>query len=227
VTNDQAAPYTEARAEILRRIRAANQAATHLPDAEAAGRALPRDYRRASDKPRHEVLGLLVDRLLDYDAQVDVVQPEAIASSIERVLAARRNPRMLVPPGFPQDWLPSHIAITEDRNFSPAQLDGFEGVLTTASLAIAETGTLVLQNAAGQGRRAVTLVPDFHLCILRAEQVVHTVPEAFARLAGTSTLPTTFVSGPSATADIEMTRIKGVHGPRTLHVVLVDPFANS
>ena len=98
----------------------------------------------------------------------------------------------------------------------------FDGVITGATLAIAETGTVVLQSVAGQGRRAVTLVPDYHLCVVRVGDVVETVPEAMERLQATAELATTFVSGPSATADIEMTRIKGVHGPRFLDVILVD-----
>jgi L-lactate dehydrogenase complex protein LldG len=95
-----------------------------------------------------------------------------------------------------------------------------DGVMTGATVAIAETGTVVLQNTAGQGRRAVTLVPDYHLCVVQVKDVVETVPEAMERLKGSATLATTFVSGPSATADIEMTRIKGVHGPRFLDVIL-------
>ena len=100
------------------------------------------------------------------------------------------------------------------------ELDRVDAVVTRSTVAIAETGTLVLQAVPGQGRRAATLVPDTHICVVRVSDVVMTVPEAFDRLTATSTLPTTFVSGPSATADIEMTRIKGVHGPRTLFVVL-------
>ena len=104
---------------------------------------------------------------------------------------------------------------------STTELDGFEGVVTASTVAIAETGTIVLQNVPGQGSRAPTLVPDYHLCVVRAMDVVETVPEAMARLEPTASLATTFVSGPSATADIEMTRIKGVHGPRFLDVILV------
>ena len=128
---------------------------------------------------------------------------------------------MLVSDGFERAWLPATRAVTWDEEFSARQLDGFAAVLTGATLAIAETGTLVLQGVAGQGRRAATLVPDVHVCVVRTEDVVATVPESIARLEATAMLPTTFVSGPSATADIEMTRIKGVHGPRFLHVLLV------
>jgi L-lactate dehydrogenase complex protein LldG len=102
-----------------------------------------------------------------------------------------------------------------------ADLDGFDGVMTGSTVAIAVTGTVILQNVAGQGRRAVTLVPDYHLCLVNAADVVETVPQAMERLRGTEDLTTTFFSGPSATADIEMTRIKGVHGPRFLDVILV------
>jgi L-lactate dehydrogenase complex protein LldG len=129
---------------------------------------------------------------------------------------------MLVAPGFPSQWLPENADLTPDNDFSPEQLNHFVGVITAATLGIAETGTLVLQNVPGQGRRAATLVPDIHICLLQSSNVVETVPEALARLAQTSHLPTTFISGPSATADIEMTRIKGVHGPRFLYVVLID-----
>ena len=105
---------------------------------------------------------------------------------------------------------------------SAAELDRMDGVLTGCTVAVAETGSIVLQSGPWQGSRALTLVPDYHLCVVFAEQVVETVPESFARLEATQSLPTTFFSGPSATADIEMTRIKGVHGPRFLDVLLVE-----
>jgi L-lactate dehydrogenase complex protein LldG len=123
--------------------------------------------------------------------------------------------------GLRLEWLPGGVEFVVDEGLSAAELDGFDGVMTGATLAIAETGTVVLQNVAGQGRRAVTLVPDYHLCLVRVDDVVETVPEAMERLQATAELATTFVSGPSATADIEMTRIKGVHGPRFLDVILI------
>ena len=123
------------------------------------------------------------------------------------------------------EWLPPDFEFVIDDGIddgiAATELDGFDGVLTASSIGIAETGTVVLQNVAGQGRRAATLVPDYHLCLVRVEDVVETVPEAMDRLRATSRLATTFVSGPSATADIEMTRIKGVHGPRSLDVILI------
>ena len=207
-----------ARQQILEGIRAANGGESALPEAARAWEQLPRTYRIASAHPPEALLALLVDRLRDYDAEVEQTSVAGVQGVLERVLAERNYPRMLVARGM------SLIALancSEDVDFSPAQLDCFEGVLTEATLAIAETGTLVLQNVPGQGRRAATLVPDFHLCVLRVADIVATVPEAVRRLAQTATLPTTFISGPSATADIEMTRIKGVHGPRFLYVVLV------
>jgi L-lactate dehydrogenase complex protein LldG len=132
---------------------------------------------------------------------------------------------VLLAPGFPAAWLPPQLSFIQDDLLPIRQLDHFDTVLTTATLGIAQTGTLVLVSGPGQGRRATTLVPDSHLCVLRARDIVETVPEAFARLISHNRSPITFVSGPSATADIEMTRIKGVHGPRFLHVILVQDVA--
>ena len=126
-----------------------------------------------------------------------------------------------MPAGLAAEWLPAGFTFVLDEGMTASELDGFDGVITGSTVAIAETGTVVLQNNLGQGRRAVTLVPDYHLCLVRGRDVVETVPEAMARLQGMAELATTFISGPSATADIEMTRIKGVHGPRFLDVILI------
>jgi L-lactate dehydrogenase complex protein LldG len=173
---------------------------------------------------REEILELLEDRLRDYDATVVRARAGGVAAEIACLIAARNVHRIVVPIGLAEaigEELPRGFEFTADAGFSSAELDGFEGVITSSTVAIAETGTIVLQNVPGQGRRAPTLVPDYHLCVVRAEDVVETVPEAMDRLAATATLATTFISGPSATADIEMTRIKGVHGPRFLDVILV------
>ena len=212
------------RQDLLQRIRAANGRTTPLDEAMAAWQAVPRTYKSAASRSPEAILELLADRLRDYDARVEQVTRVGVAGAIAQALAERGNPRMLIPQGLSPGLLPEGNFTIDagGGGFSPAELDRFDGVLTEATLAIAETGTLVLQNVAGQGRRAATLVPDFHLCVLRAEDVVETVPEAVRHLEATATLPTTFISGPSATADIEMTRIKGVHGPRFLHVLLVE-----
>lgn len=213
----------DARSAILARI----QTALTGRDAEQPERnaaewaALPRNYDQAPRLSLEARLELLEDRLRDYDAEVARVRDHEVAETIAAVLAARGNRPTLLPEGFPSHWTPATASLTVDEGFSPRQLDRFEGVVTGATAAIAETGSLVLQDVPGQGRRAGTLVPDFHLCVVRVEDVVENVPEAFVRLAADPTLPITFVSGPSATADIEMTRIKGVHGPRFLHVLIV------
>lgn len=215
-----------ARAEVLRRIRTA---LGDVPRAEEAAihaewEALPRGYIRSATRSREAVLELLEDRLRDYDATVARAERGSMGAEIARMLCARKMRRLVIPAGLAEalgEPLPATFEFLTDTGFSPAELDGFDGVVTAATLAIAETGTIVLQNVPGQGRRAPTLVPDYHLCVVKVADVVESVPEAFARLAETASLATTFISGPSATADIEMTRIKGVHGPRTLDVILV------
>jgi L-lactate dehydrogenase complex protein LldG len=168
---------------------------------------------------------LLEDRLRDYDASVARVKAGEVSAQIGRFLAERGKRRLVVPKGLTEalgESLPVGFEFAVDEGMTNAELDTFEGVVTASTVAIAETGTVVLQHVPGQGRRAPTLIPDYHLCVVRAADVVETVPEAMARLAGTASLATTFFSGPSATADIEMTRIKGVHGPRFLDVILVE-----
>jgi L-lactate dehydrogenase complex protein LldG len=211
-----------ARAEVLRRIREAKGGVASAEAVRAGWSAIERRYRREATRPREAVLELLEDRLLDYDARVVRSRHSEVAVAAARMLLERRVLRMVVPVRITAEWLPGGIEFVVDEDLPAAELDVVDGVMTGATLAIAETGTVVLQNVAGQGRRAVTLVPDYHLCVVRTEDVVETVPEAMDRLQATAGLATTFVSGPSATADIEMTRIKGVHGPRFLDVILVD-----
>jgi L-lactate dehydrogenase complex protein LldG len=210
-----------ARAEVLRRIREAKGGIANAESVRAGWNAIERRYRREAMRPREVVLELLEDRLRDYDARVVRAGYSEVAVVATRMLGERRVRRMVAPAGFAAEWLPGGVEFVVDQGLAAVELDAVDGVMTGATLAIAETGTVVLQNVAGQGRRAVTLVPDYHLCVVRMEDVVETVPEAMERLQATAGLATTFVSGPSATADIEMTRIKGVHGPRFLDVILV------
>ncbi len=209
-----------ARAEILRRIRAAKGGVASAEAARAGWDSIERKYKREASRTREVTLDLLEDRLRDYDALVMRVEEAEVAGAVAKMMRDRGVRRLVVPSGLRAEWLPGGFEFLADDGLSAAELDGMDGVMTGATMAIAETGTVVLQNTAGQGRRAVTLVPDYHLCVVRVEDVVETVPEAIARLEGTANLATTFVSGPSATADIEMTRIKGVHGPRFLDVIL-------
>jgi L-lactate dehydrogenase complex protein LldG len=172
---------------------------------------VPREYRRAGPEPGS--LDVFVDRLEDYRADVH----RCAAGGVGEVLAGLlvQAGRVVVPAGLPDDWAPH---ATVDDGLSAVELDGFDTVLTTCAAAAAETGTIVLDAGPGQGRRALSLIPDRHICVVRAEQVVPGVPELLARL--DPRRPLTFISGPSATSDIELRRVEGVHGPRTLIVVL-------
>jgi L-lactate dehydrogenase complex protein LldG len=210
-----------ARAEVLRRIRASTGAAI-LAEARVQWSAIKRSYRIQATRTPEAALELLEDRLRDYDARVTRVSEVDVARNVAAILNERKVRRMILPAGLPAGWLPDGFEFVVDERLSATELDLVDGVMTEATVAIAETGTVVLQNVTGQGRRAITLVPDYHLCVVRIEDVVETVPEAVRRLQATAALATTFISGPSATADIEMTRIKGVHGPRFLDVILVN-----
>ncbi|GGT12620.1 LutC/YkgG family protein [Streptomyces purpureus] len=204
------------RERILARIRAA------VADAPPAPEIL-RDYRtiHAPDDPA-AVLDLLHENLADYRAIVHRTDPAGVAALIGRLLAARGARTVLVPTGLPSAWLaPDGPAHVDDRAaLTPADLDRVDSVVTGCALAVAETGTLVLDGGPAQGRRRITLVPDHHICVVRApSQVVASVPQAMPRL--DPTRPLTWISGPSATSDIELDRVEGVHGPRTLEVVLL------
>jgi L-lactate dehydrogenase complex protein LldG len=207
-----AAGRAAGRATILARI------ATALSDRPAPA-PVSRDYRPAGADPGTDLLELLTDRLVDYRAAVHRCPAEAVASKIGALVGDRP---MVVPVGFPAELL-GQVGNWrfDDPPLTVAELDAAGGVLSTCALAVAETGTLVLDAGPGQGRRAVTLVPDYHLAVVRPEQVVFNVPDAIERLAGSRTL--TWISGPSATSDIELARVEGVHGPRTLVVLLIEP----
>ncbi|GAA1519080.1 LUD domain-containing protein [Dactylosporangium maewongense] len=204
---------TDARADVLARIRAALGPDPAVP-------AVPRDYRRVGAVPTGspELLSLLADRLTDYKATVVPTTPATLETDLRAALAATMPPggRLIVPPALPFELPGAHV---DDGTLTPADLDTFAGVATACAAACAETGTIALDGSPDQGRRAITLVPDRHFCVVRADQVVRTVPDLLARL--TPTRPLTLISGPSATSDIELNRVEGVHGPRTLVVLLV------
>ncbi|MDP9239758.1 MAG: LUD domain-containing protein [Actinomycetota bacterium] len=195
-----------ARADVLARVRSAIEGHAPLPE-------LRRAYRVADDASAS--LDLLVDRLEDYRAVVHRVRPDEVAATLGRVARGR----VVVPDGFEPGWLSGVDVVRDEPPLTPIELDALDGVLTTCALAIAETGTVVLDGGPGQGRRALTLVPDHHVLVVHADQVVATVPQAVARL--DPRRPQTWISGPSATSDIELQRVEGVHGPRRLEIVLV------
>ncbi len=203
----------DARSVVLGRIRAA------LADRPGPV-TVPRDYDHTRDLG--DVLTLLEKQVADYRAVVRRVPEHALVAQIETSLAARGARVMAAPADLPSWWRVGDVVWSLDAPMSPltnAALDRADGVLTGCAVAIAQTGTIVLDAGAAQGRRALTLLPDYHLCVVFADQVAATVPEALARLDGTR--PLTFISGPSATSDIELDRVEGVHGPRNLEVLIV------
>ena len=204
-----------ARAEVLRRIRAANASAGVRDEPP-----VERSYRTTGEHPpgSPEVLDLFEHRLVDYRASVTRTAGGSVRDAVVATLAGLglAGP-VLLAPGLPRDWVAD--GVPDDGSLTAADLDGMAAVVTASTVGCAETGTIVLDGSPDQGRRAITLVPDVHVCVVRADQVVQSVPEMLARVEPTR--PLTLVSGPSATSDIELDRVEGVHGPRTLAVVLV------
>lgn len=181
--------------------------------------AISRDYQQRGELDLDGRLNLFTDRLIDYDAVVyRCVESEAPATVLQ-AMTARGKRSLIIPPGLRRDWLPSAAEFVPDVDLPFTQLDSSEGALTGCTAAIAMTGSILLGHGPNEGRRAVTLIPDYHLCIVYAGQVVETVAEGIRQMSGCATITT--ISGPSATADIEMTRIKGVHGPRSFDVILI------
>jgi L-lactate dehydrogenase complex protein LldG len=212
---------SSAREEILGRIRAANAAtgADGSAGPDAAYAAIPRDYLRSHHKvPRTDIVALFAERAADYRAVVERVPAAGVAGAVRRSVGVVPG-RMVIPPGLPAEWVTGVADVTgDDPPLSAAELDQAAGVITGCAIAIAETGTVVLDHGPGQGRRALTLLPDFHLVIVQASQVAADLADALARL--DPSRPLTFISGPSATSDIELIRVEGVHGPRTLHILI-------
>jgi L-lactate dehydrogenase complex protein LldG len=202
-----------ARDEILERVRAA------LADGAEPG-PFARDYRRGGEAGGMRLIELLDHRLADYGAEVHRVSEHELPAAIAEACAAHDVLRLGVPPGLRAEWRPFALSVIEDAGLSARELDGLDGVLTACTVAIAETGTLVLAAGPEEGRRALTLVPDLHICVVHESQVVDTVPAAFAQLGPLARRPLTLVSGPSATSDIELSRVEGVHGPRTLVILI-------
>ena len=185
--------------------------------------AVPRDYlREHGERTTEQTVELLAENLADYRAIVHRTDAEELPLLVMRLLAARGAQEVLVPPELPRAWLAAAdpVQIHDRPALTPDRLDRVDSVVTGCAVAIAETGTIVLDGSPDQGRRRITLVPDHHICVVRVpEQVVASVPQALERL--DPTRPLTWISGPSATSDIELDRVEGVHGPRTLEVVLV------
>jgi L-lactate dehydrogenase complex protein LldG len=206
-----------AREEVLARVR---RALRDVPPGEDLH--VTREYSRGFDGSAVE---LFAQRVADYEASVHRVAPEDLAATITDVCGGRC---LAIPPDLPREWRPGGVKLLEDTPLSNEELDSLDGALTGCALAIAETGTIVLDSGPRQGRRALTLIPDWHVCVVEEDRVVGSLPQAIDRLeqAVREGRPITFISGPSATSDIELERVAGVHGPRTLDVLLVAPLSD-
>lgn len=208
-------PGPDARSVILARVRASLQDGPRVPE-------IPRAYRRRSELARESVVEMLVDRLVDYKAAVFQESLETLPQRLAQLLGRERT---AVPDGLDPAWLPEGLSIVRDQGpaggpLSARALDEVQAVVTSSTVSCAETGTIFLNSSPEEGRRALTLVPDHHVCIVALDTVVELIPEAFERV--TPDAPITMISGPSATSDIELERVEGVHGPRRLDVVLLD-----
>ena len=211
---------SDAKAEILGRIRASLW--DHPQPAEPI-----RAYRQVSDKGQEELIEMLVDRLIDYKANIFHETEETIADRIAQQLG--KSARYVVPLGLKDQWLPEDTAarskVVDSGNankpgaLSVRELDAIDAVVTSSTVSCAETGTIALNSSDQEGRRAITLVPDHHICVVPVETIVELIPETVARL--DFNRPVTWISGPSATSDIELIRVEGVHGPRILDVIIL------
>lgn len=231
---------SSAREEILQRIRRANALAAPVPDDSARPAAGPESARPAavpvSARPAAgpesspamtaaERLDLFCENVADYRATVRRISETDVAQAVATTLDEAGATQVVVPTGLDPRWLAAAhgVAVIADSGpgLSATELDGNPAVVTASAVGIARTGTVILDHAPDQGRRAISLVPDLHVCVIRADQVVDDVPEAVALV--DPTRPLTWISGPSATSDIELNRVEGVHGPRTLVVLVVEP----
>lgn len=214
-----------AREEVLSRIR---RATNDVPTGERPEDVeFERGYRHADDSSREEIAARFAETVAEYRATVHRISEAELPGTIAAALSRRDAQSLVVPGGIPDEWVPDGVEALRDAGDAPlsvGRLDSSDAVLTGCALGIAQTGTIALDSGATQGRRALTLLPDYHLCVVREEQVYGLVPEAIAALRGAvrdEGRAITFISGPSATSDIELNRVEGVHGPRTLEVLIV------
>lgn len=186
--------------------------------------AVDRSYLTTSDAPRPDLIAQFIQRVEEYRAKVKTTSADNLARVIAESCAENEIQSLVVPADLPDGWAPTGLNLLREPGLSVDQLERADGTLTACAVGIAQTGTVVLDAGPGQGRRIITLLPDCHICVIFEDQIVGLVPEAVARLrdaAGRSDRPITFISGPSATSDIELSRVEGVHGPRTLEVIVV------
>lgn len=217
---------SQSRETILGRIR------TSLKDVPASEKPedvkVERSYLTFDPSPRADLIHQFIERVREYRAKVKTTTADDLPRAIAESCAAQGIQKLVIPADLPEGWAPADLTLVREPGLTIDQLEHSDGVLTACALGIAQTGTVVLDSGPGQGRRAITLLPDFHLCVIHEDQVVGLVPEAITKLqtaAATPDRPITFISGPSATSDIELNRVEGVHGPRTLEVIVVTSLA--
>ncbi len=208
---------SDAREQVLERVAAAR-------GEPASRRSAARGYRLAGSLNADERVELFCRRVGEYRAEVRRIGEGGLATAITTICAARGTTRLVVPSGIPAAWRDADVELVDDQGLAAPELDRIDGALTGCTAAIAETGTIVLTAGPAEGRRALSLVPDLHVCVVAEQQIVELLPEALARIAadGLQLSPITFISGPSATSDIELSRVEGVHGPRNLVVLVVN-----
>jgi L-lactate dehydrogenase complex protein LldG len=207
---------SSAREDILDRVRAAK--------GNPNGQPIPRDYRRTDERPHDQLVTLFCERVDDYRAEVERVSADQLQAAIGAAASRHNARRLAVPPLLPGGWRPTELELISDEGLTPRELDELDGVITGCTVAIAETGTIALSAGPHEGRRLLSLVPDLHICVVHSDQVLGSVPEAMTSLEHVvreTSRPVTLISGPSATSDIELQRVEGVHGPRKLVVLLV------
>ena len=208
-----------AREEILASIR--NALEVQASDPAGSYARIAQTYNRIGKLDREACLEFFIDRLVDYDTEIIQVQAEAeLPGAIAEALQHAGEKRALVAAAFPASWLPAGIDFRIDHNLPTSEIEGVPAVVTTCEAAVAATGTIILVHEGAQARRVLTLLPDHHICLVRRDQVFELLPETLTAIAAKATSPMTTISGPSATSDIEMTRIRGVHGPRRLTAIL-------
>lgn len=216
---------SDARSEMLTTIR---NALAEVPDSETPDDVeLKRDYRQKGKLSQTEVVELFAERTGEYKATVQRIKQSDLKKVIAESCKRENVQKLVIPEGFQKELLPLDLDLLFEDPDSPLThhvLDQSDGVITTSAHAVAQTGTIILDAGVGQGRRALTLVPDYHLCIVREDQIVELIPEGFEAVESSvkkEGRPITFISGPSATSDIELSRVEGVHGPRRLEVLIV------
>lgn len=209
----------DARSSILERVRKSTDKTSSDRGSEYA--LIRREYEVLGTLDATQRRELFAGRLRDYGCEVSFCEETEIAGAIAQVLTGRRKQRLLIPAQLSARWLPEAFEFVRDDGLTTMAINAAGGVVTGCALAIASTGTIILRHTSKEGRRALTLIPDYHLCVVFERQVLETVPEAVRQISSFDPVPLTTISGPSATSDIEMIRVKGVHGPRTLDVIVV------